>query len=221
MQQLSLYVDILRRRGWIIVLLGIITAAAAFGYSTFRERTSPVYRSTIRILVEPARPDFGQAQAARELLRTYAAWMDSSFRAAQVIDRLQLDMTPRGLLGNVTIASDASRSIIQVDVENGNGDVANDIAREWATLFVEWRNERNATVLRQDRINAEIIDDPTFSLHEPDTDINTIAGGIFGALVGLGIIFLLEFIESGIIRSTQDIDRFLSLPVIGAIPPEG
>ncbi|MCC6905553.1 MAG: lipopolysaccharide biosynthesis protein, partial [Anaerolineae bacterium] len=53
----------------------------------------------------------------------------------------------------------------------------------------------------------------------PNTKINTIAGGILGLLVGLAIVFVLEYLEAGIIRSPEDVDRFLSIPVLGAIPP--
>ncbi|HEC21470.1 MAG TPA: hypothetical protein ENI95_00975 [Chloroflexi bacterium] len=217
--QLQTYARILWRRGWIMLLLAVIMAAAAFGFSTIMEKRAPVYKSTIKILVQPARTDFGQAQAAKTLLRSYVAWMDSNYRAAEVIDRLQLDMTPEQLRSDVTIASDDSRLVIQLDVENSNGDVANDIAREWANLFVQWRNEQNQTVRREDRIDAFILDDPRYVLDSPKTTVNTIAGGMLGFLIGLGIVFVLEYMEAGVIRSPEDVERFLDLPVLSAIPP--
>jgi capsular polysaccharide biosynthesis protein len=119
----------------------------------------------------------------------------------------------------VTIASDNSRLVIQIDVENGNGDLANDIAREWANLFIQWRNERNQEVLREDRIDAYILDDPVYVLDSPKTLVNTAAGGILGFLIGLGIVFVLEYMEAGIIRAPEDVNRYLNVPVLGAIPP--
>lgn len=216
--QLQTYFRILRRRGWIMLLLAVITAVAAFGFSTIMEERAPIYKSTLKILVQPSRTDFGQAQAAKILLRSYVAWMDSNYRAADVIDLLQLDMTPEDLRGDVTIASDDSRLVIQIDVENPNGDVANDIARKWADLFIQWRNEENQKVRREDRIDALIIDDPRYALDSPKTKVNTAAGAILGFLIGLGIVFVLEYIEAGIIRSPDDVERFLETPVLGAIP---
>jgi capsular polysaccharide biosynthesis protein len=213
------YIRILRRRGWIMLLLAVLTAAAAFGFSQIRERRSPVYRSTITILVQPSRTDFGQAQAAKVLLRSYVAWMDSNYRAQDVIDTLQLDMTPEQLREDVTIASDDSRLTIQIDVDHEIGDVANDIARTWADVFIQWRNEENQRVLREDRIEAVIIDDPRYRLYQPNTKINTAAGGILGLLIGFGVVFALEYMESGIIRSPEDVSRALSTPVLGVIPP--
>jgi capsular polysaccharide biosynthesis protein len=217
--QLQTYMRILWRRGWIMLALAVITAVAAFAFSAIMEERAPVYKSTIRILVQPKRTDFGQAQAAKTLLRSYVTWMDSNYRAAEVIDLLQLDMTPEELRGDVTIASDDSRLVIQIDVEHGNGDVANDVARTWAGLFIAWRNQENADARREDRIEAEIVDDPRYVLDQPNTKINTAAGGILGFLVGMAIVFVLEYLESGVIRSGEDVDRFLTMPVLGAIPP--
>ncbi len=219
MQQIQQYLQIIIRRGWIVVLAAVLTAGSAYGFSRIQEQRNPVYKSTISLLIQPNRPDFGQAQAARQLLRSYVAWMQSNYRAQAVIDRLELDMVPEQLLGDVTIASDDSRLVIQIDVENSNGELANQIALEWANLFIEYRNQENNDVRREDRIDAVLIDDPRFSLDSPDTDINTIAGFILGALVGVAIVFVLEFLESGVIRSSQDIDKYLTMQVLGSIPP--
>jgi len=219
MQQLQQYIRIIIRRGWIVVLLAVITAGAAFGFSKIQEQRNPIYKSTVSLLIQPNRPDFGQAQAARQLLRSYVAWMQSNYRSQDVINRLELDMVPDELLGDVTIASDDSRLVIQIDVENGNGELANQIALEWANLFIEYRNQQNNDVRREDRIDAVLIDDPRYVLDKPDTDINTIAGGILGGLIGVAVVFVLEFLESGIIRSPEDVDRYLTMNVLGTIPP--
>jgi len=99
------YIRILRQRGWIIILTALLTAAAAFGFSKMQ---TPVYESSLRMLVQPARTDFGQSQAAKLLLRGYVQWIRSSYRAADVIDELQLDMEPRLLLADAEVASDDS-----------------------------------------------------------------------------------------------------------------
>ena len=219
--QLQTYIRILLKRGWIMIALAIGAAIAAFAFSTIQEQRAPVYKSTVKVLVQPSRTDFGQAQAARQLLRSYVAWLDSTYRAADVIDLQQLDMTPEQLLADTTIASDDSRLVIQIDVESPNGDVGNDIARSWAQLFIQWRDQENQKVRREDRIDAQIIDDPRYSLDSPKTTINTLVGAILGFLVGLGIVFVLEYLEAGILHSPEDVARFLELPILGSIPPGG
>lgn len=218
--QLQDYWVILRRRGWIMFLLATLVAISAYVFSQIMEERAPVYKSTVKILVQPARTDFGLVQSAKILLDSYVSWLNSNYRAQEVIDTLHLDMTPEELrAGDVTIASDAQRLVIQIDVKNPNGDLANDIARQWAALFIQWRDQENQKVRREDRIEAQIIDDPRYELDFPKTTVNTIAGAVLGLLVGLAIVFILEYAESGIIRSAEDVDRFLATPVLGGIPP--
>ena len=211
------YLRILRQRGWLIILMSVLTAAAAFGYSKIQPT---VYESSLRLLVQPARTDFGQAQAAKQLLRGYVQWINSSYRANDVINELQLDMTPQELLGDVTVASDDSSFVIQINVENSDPDLANDIARIWGNHFRQWRIDDNADNRREDWVDAEFIDDPIIVGVTPNTKINTLAGAVFGALLGLVVIFVLEWIESGVMRRTADVERYLEIPVIGTIPEQ-
>lgn len=213
--ELSDYFRILRQKGWLIILVAVLTAAAAFGFSKIQD---PIYESSLRLLVQPARTDFGQAQAAKQLLRGYVQWIRSSYRAAAVINQLQLDMTPPQLLSDVEVASDDSSFVIQLNVENSDPDLANDIARTWGNVFVQWRIDDNATQRKEDRVDVEFIDDPQASLSSPKTRINTVAGAVFGALVGTILVFGLEWLESGVVRRSEDVERYLEIPVIGSIP---
>jgi capsular polysaccharide biosynthesis protein len=212
---LSEYVRILYRRGWILLLLAVLTAVAAFVFSRLQ---TPVYKSTIYLLVQPSRSDFGLTQSAKALLRSYVAWLDTDRVSAQVIGELELDKEPSALRSDVTIASDDSRFVIQIDVENENGDLANDIALAWANRFLDYRNTENQKQRAEDRVYAIILDAPKFGQDRPNTAINTVAGAILGILLGGVIVFILEAIDAAIIRSSADIERQFKLPVLGAIP---
>ena len=215
--ELSDYLRILRQRGWLIILLALLTAAAAYGFSRMQ---TPVYESTLRLLVRPARTDFGQSQAARELLGNYEQWLRSSYRAQDVINELQLDMTANDLLSDVSVASDRLGLVVQLAVENTDPNLANDIARTWGNLLVQWQEEENSKNLQGDRITIEFQDDPQPGLDRPNTRINTAAGAVFGALLGVIVVFFLEWIESGVVRRTEDVERYLEIPVIGTIPTQ-
>lgn len=211
------YLRILRQRGWVILLLMVLTAAAAYGFSRMQ---TEVYKSTLNLLVRPSRTDFGQSQAAKELLKTYEVWLFSSYRAQAVIDQLQLDMTAQELLGDVEVASDNFSFMVSLAVENTDPDLANDIARTWGNLLIQWQTQENDKNRQEDRITIEFRDDPQVSLDRPNTRINAAAGAVFGALLGVVVIFLLEWIESGIMRRSEDVERYLDIPVIGAIPQD-
>lgn len=134
--ELADYIRILRHRWWVIPLMMMLTAAAAFGFSKIQ---TPVYESSLRLLVLPSRTDFGQAQAAKELLASYVQWLRSTYRAQGVINELQLDMTADELLADFNAASDNASYVIQITVENTDPNLANDIARTWGNLLIQWQ----------------------------------------------------------------------------------
>lgn len=212
---LSEYFRILRRRGWIIVLLAILTAASALVFSTVQ---NPVYRATVNVLVQPARTDFGLAQSAKLLLDSYVAFLDTDNSAAAIIQDLQLDMLPETLRADVSIAAEAQRFLITIAVDNENGDAANDIARKWAELLVQWRNDENQKQRREDRVTALLLDAPRYVLDHPRRGLNTAAGAVLGILLGGVLIFFLEYWDAGILRTRADVERQLNLAVLGAIP---
>ncbi len=209
------YLRILRRRGWIIILLTVLTATGAFAFSRLQ---TEIYESSVAILVQPARSDLGLTQSTQWLLRSYVSWMNTDTRAQEVIDLLSLDRMPGDLRSDVKIASDESRFVIQLTVENPDGDLANDIAQAWTDLFIQWRNAENAKQRKEDRVDAIQLDPPRYGLARPKWKINVLAGAILGALVGGAIVFVLEWIESGVVRRPEDIQRYLGLPLLGAIP---
>jgi capsular polysaccharide biosynthesis protein len=118
----------------------------------------------------------------------------------------------------MSVSSDDSRFIINVQIEDTNGDVANDIARVWGDLLILRQNDINAALRKEDRIFIEFIDDPVYGLDRPRVKINTAAGAVFGALLGVVVVFLLEWLESGVVRRSQDVEKYLDIPVIGSIP---
>ena len=211
------YLRLLRRRGWIILLMAALVAASALVFSRLQ---TPVYKSTIYLLVKTSRTDFGLTQSAKQLLRSYVAWLHTGKNAEIVINdpELQLDRTADSLKNDVTISSDDSRFIIQIDVKDPDPKTANKIAEKWAALFVQWRISENADARREDWVTAEVLDAPVISRYRPQTTVNTLAGAILGGLLGGVSIFVLEYIESSVIRSPQDIERVLGLSVLGAIP---
>lgn len=209
------YVRILLRRGWIVVLLALIAAGSAYFLS---KQQTPIYTATQKVLMQPTRADLGLTEASKTLLGNHVAYLDSEFRAQEVIDRLQLDMTAGQLKSNVTIASNPLNLTVQIDVRLSDGDLANDVAREWGNLLIEYRTEENQRAQRTDHINASLQDNPSYSLYSPRTLINTAAGGILGVLLGGVVIFILEYLESSVVRNRDDIESSLSIPVLAAIP---
>jgi capsular polysaccharide biosynthesis protein len=210
------YVDIVRRRGWIIILVAAITAASALGFSLVQPE---VYRSSVKIGIQ-GRTDFGAAQTVKMLLDSYVAFMYRRPVAQQVIEELDLYYTPDELKSNVTIASDSQDMTIQIDVDDHDGELANRIAKAWASELVEWRQQQNEEQLKPDRVFATILEEPTYRLLRPKKLINTAAGGIFGLLLGALTVVGLEWLNAGLIQSANELEQKTGLTVMGIIPPK-
>jgi capsular polysaccharide biosynthesis protein len=209
------YVYLLRRRGWILIVAAVLTAASAFVFSKLQ---TEVWKSTVILSITPSRPDLGLTESAKSFLRNYVLRIQSPLYAQKVIDELKLDRTAEDLLGQATIASDDSRFAIQIDFKSESKQEANSVTEAWAKAFVDWRTAENNKIRREDQVDAEVVSPPHLTLDSPKTTVNTLAGGILGLLLGGVIIFLLEYVESNVLRSPQDIERVLSLSVLGAIP---
>ena len=211
------YLRILRQRGWIIALAIVLTAASAFVFSKFQ---TPIYRSSIELVLQPARADFGLTQSAKWLMNSFTAPLWSKQTAQEVIERLDLMLTPEDLWSDVTFATDENRLVIQIDVDDYDGEQANRIANTWAQLFIEARDAQNARQNKEDRVFAQVIDPATtYRQIRPKTMINVAAGGIFGLVLGAVIVFVLEWLEAGVVRLPQDLEQETGLTVIGVIPP--
>ncbi|MBL7065128.1 MAG: hypothetical protein ISS49_13105 [Anaerolineae bacterium] len=213
--ELTDYVRILRKRWWIFVVAVALTAGSAYAFS---ELQPPRYESTAEIIIEPARPDWGLAQSAKMLLRTYMTVIDSNRKAQEVIDELQLPMKPEQLRSKAHFAAEGDRMVIKIEIEDYDGEQANRIARTWAQLLIEWRDSQNQRQRKEDRVYASLRDEPRYAQSWPRTKVVTAAGGVFGLVIAGVVIFFLEWLEAGIVRTPQDLERQLNLTVMGAIP---
>lgn len=210
------YFRILIRRGWILLLLALITGGSAYVFSRFQP---PVYAARQTVIIEPSRADFGLAEASRQLLEPLVVYLYSNERATEIINNLRLDMTSGQLLSMTRIASDQFRRSIVIEVESTDQRVAAQVARAWGEELDAYRDERNQTARREDRVEAILPDQPSVGQVAPRPALFGAAGAILGLLVAGLIIFILEYLESGIIRRREELERQMNLPVLAAIPP--
>jgi capsular polysaccharide biosynthesis protein len=213
--ELQDYLRIAQRRWWIVVVVALVAAASAFIFSRLQ---TPVYKSSIKLTIQPARTDFGQTQAAKQLLLSYISIIRTERNAAEVAKRLQLDYSPAYIFNQTRMADDAASYGVEIEVRDYDGETANRIAREWAQLLVEFRNRDNAKQRREDRVEAIMGDEPRYVQDYPRTSVNTAAGFVLGITVGALIVAFIEWRESALLRTPKEVERVLALPVIGTVP---
>jgi capsular polysaccharide biosynthesis protein len=207
---------IIRKRGWIIVLVMALTAASALLFSRLQR---PVYRSSIFLNVIPARLDWGLQQTIKGLMRNYAGQIKSRQTANEVIKRLQLDITPDDLVRKLTVSPIEADFLIQIDADDYDPLIARDVAQKTAEVFVEriklFMLDQNKT----DRVDVDIRDYALpGALHKPKWKVNTLAGAILGAILGGLIVFILQWLEADVIRTSDDAEHNTGVAVLAMIP---
>lgn len=213
------YIRIIRRRGWIVVLLAVLAAGAAY---VFSKTQVPIYEASVNLTVRPARADWGLSNTVGSLLRSLAGDITTHSFMRQVIDLEQLDTTTDDLLDGKTVfvKDEAADFTVSIVVRDPSEHVAVQLVNAIADLFVEQREQWNQVQDKRDRIDVAIRDHARYAgIYSPKTKINLLAGAVLGVLLGAVIVAVMEWLEAGVVRSTEDLDRF-DIPALGAIPAE-
>jgi capsular polysaccharide biosynthesis protein len=214
--ELMKYLRVLLRKWWVIALACVVTVTSAV---VFSEIQPPIYRSSAVLQVIPARYDYGLTLAAEQLLRQFANQIHTTSTAQQVIDELQLDITVDKLLAGVTVASIPEDFLIQIDADRPDPQEAKDVASAFARDFVAFHAAEMLDIDRQDRVQIRILEDAKYGwVHWPKTKTLALAGGVLGLLIGLLLAFGLEYLQSDVLRSTEDVERHVGVAVLGSIP---
>ncbi len=210
------YIRIIRKRGWIVVAAALLAAAAAFGISALQEE---MYRATVQVSTVPARPDWGLAGTAKDLMRNFSINIQTPEVAQKSIERAQLDQNPYDFLAHINVSPDSSTFMITIEARDRDAEVAKLMATTLAQEFVDERTAYYAQQDKQDRIEVKIVSLAIGAeKYQPTPLFNAIAGGVLGLLLGIAVVLVLLWMEAELMLTPDAVERALDLPVLGAIP---
>jgi capsular polysaccharide biosynthesis protein len=210
------YLDIIRGRGWIIILVAVLAAGGAFGVSKIQTK---VFRATARISAVPARPDWGLGNSAKDLLRNFVNNINTHDMANRVIGRAELDLNSYDLLAKITVSAEPDNFIIRIDAKDQDPEIAKRIVSTMADEFVVERRAYYETQDKNNRIEVKLVDSVIDApLYRPQPLVNTLAGAILGAVLGFLLVLLFEWMAGDILASPAHVERVLAIPVLGVVP---
>ena len=210
------YGGVVRRYGWIVIVAVLLAGLLSYGVSFFQVE---MYRATVHVSTVPARPDWGLGNSAKELMRNFVLNIKTFEVAEEVIARAQLDMHPSEFLRLTDVAPDASTFTIEIEARSRDKIGAKVMALTLADYFADERTAYYAQQDKRDRIEVKIVSRAIEAAqYQPQPLVNALAGGILGFLLGVGLILLLIWVESGFLRTPDSVERTLGLAVLGAIP---
>jgi capsular polysaccharide biosynthesis protein len=217
------FISIFIRRGWVIL---VFAAAAGLGAVVVSKMQEPAWRVSTRIAVTPARADLGLSQTIDRLLRNYGERLTTRRMAQATIDRLRLQdkdpsMTAEKLRKELRVSAQMGNYTLQLDVEDRDPNRARDVAVVIASEFVEQQRQQMADIDPRDRLNAAVMDTPTYARQiRPKTKTNALGGAILGMVVGAVVVVLWELMDTSL-KNSEQTEQALGLPVVGAIPAKG
>lgn len=209
---------IIKKRIWISVLIPIILGSAAAYLSYFV--MTPQYRSYTTLYVINKNMSgqlplqYNEIMTGSALVKDYRELVKSKLVTTAVIEELNLKgITASRLAGMIDVSLKNDTRIIQISVSDTNPKRAKDIANKIAEVF----KSKVVELMKAD--NVEIIDyaqEPK-GPYSPNHFNNIGIALIIGIILGIGIEFLLEYLDDRI-RTAEDVEKRLELTVLATIP---
>jgi capsular polysaccharide biosynthesis protein len=216
--QLADYITVLRRRWWVIML---VAAAAAVGAYVFSKLQTPVWRSEASYLVVPNRADQALSVLLQNSMDSYRVIALAPTQLEQISQQLKLDRDADWMLKYVRIQAqtDTRLMIVQADYpEAVDSGTAQRLADAVGSNMVALVSSLNQSIEGTDRINLRVNQPARPAIRwRPQTKINVLAGAVLGLILGLMLAFALEALDDSL-RSPADVERFVGLTTLGAIP---
>lgn len=206
----------IRKRFALIIVLAIVSTTISGVFTHFF--VVPIYQtSTQLVLVPRANTDSpltqGEIGVNLQMINTFNEVIISPMILDEVIEKLDLPMSAGSLRSMMSASNRSNAQVITLTVQNENPVLARDIADATAEVFkvevLENFNMDNVRILAHAQIPRTPI--------SPRPMINIAVGFMVGLMSGLFLVFLLEFLDKTI-KSEQEVEKLINLPVIGVIP---
>ena len=146
-----------------------------------------------------------------EVINTYNVIIKNPVILQDVVDKLDLTMTPEQLSTRLQVVNSDSSQVVTLIATDVNPERAAEIANTTIQIF----KEKLTQLLQVDKISVINEAKATSYPVSPNIEENVAIAIALGAIVGIGLVLLFEFLDTTI-RSKEDIER-LDIEVIGTI----
>lgn len=203
------------------MIAGITIAAIVIAAIISFYVITPMYQATTQILVnqqssQPQQVTTSEIQTNLQLINTYSEIIKSPAILDIVNAELDLELTASQLASKITVSNANNSQILAVSVQDENHAVATDIVNTIATVF----QKEITTLMNVDNVNilSPAMHSENPSPVSPNKVLNMAIAAVLGLMIGVGLAFLLEYLDTTI-KSEKDVEDLLELPVIGLVSP--
>ncbi len=208
---------VLWKRKFSIILVALVFAIAAFGYSAFLAKKE--YQSTSRIYVVSRQNQDNNAltnsdlQAGSYLVKDYREIILSQNVLSQAIEELKLDMTPAELSKKISVSVPTDTRILSITAKDGDpkeaARIANGLRNVAAEKIISVTKVSDVTTLDE----AEVPQSPS----SPNIRRNVLLGFIAGVGLMVVLLVVVEVLDDRVKRP-EDVEELMGLPLLGVVP---
>ncbi|AGF54973.1 capsular polysaccharide biosynthesis protein [Clostridium saccharoperbutylacetonicum] len=211
-------IKILKKRWKMIVSITIISTIFSVFMSFYM--ISPKYEASTKVFIgkensKDARYSDNDVNMYQKLLKTYVEVISTNNLVEKAIDKEGLDITSEEVLKGLTVAPRADTQILEIKYISEDRILAKDVVDSITDEFIESSTELipNGDVKIIDKV--KIPERPV----SPNKKMNIAIAFLLGLMISVGLSFLLDAMNNTL-KTKEELERILGLPVIGTIPNE-
>lgn len=204
----------LKKRWTIILAAGMIMAVLAGLFTRFL--MVPVYSSTSKLYIlstSTSLTSLTDIQIGTSLTKDFVQLVQSKPVADKVIANLNLDTNYQELLKHMTFTNPSDTRILVITCQDNNPILAKQIADEFAEVSRIHISEIMKTEAPTIAEYGTVAEFPV----SPSMKKNVAVGGLAGIVIACGI-FIVLFLMDDTVKTAEDIEKYLGLNTLTAIP---
>lgn len=212
-------IQLLKKR--IVLIISILILAVLSSGAISYYILTPMYEASTQILINQKESEKNQfntqdIETNLQLINTYSVIIRSPVILTKVIDNLNLDTTADLLSNKIFVNSEQNSQVVNVIVEDPELKIAVDIANMTAQVF----QEEIKTLMNIDNVSilSVAVNTKNTSPVAPNPILNIAIAAVVGLMIGVGLVLLQAYLDTTI-KTEQDIQEALGLPILGLVSP--
>lgn len=211
-------IKILKKRWRMIV--AITTIATIFSIIMSFFIISPKYEASTKVFIGKENSkditySNSDVQMYQRLLKTYAEVIETNDLVQKAIDKEGLKMTSKEVLKGLTVTPRVDTQILEIKYTNTDKALSKDIVDSITNEFIKSSTE---LIPNGDVKIIESVKTPINPI-SPNKEVNISIAFLIGLIISIILSFFIEAMNNTI-KTNDQLEQILALPVIGVIPNE-
>lgn len=204
----------LLRKIWVILAVAVLGGTIGGAYSCFL--LTPQYTSAAKIYVltkETTLTSLADLQIGTQLTQDYKTIITGRSVMEEVVAKLHLDMDYKTLAQKVSVDNPTDTRILSISATDPDAQLAKEIVDTTAKVASDYIGEIMEMTPPKLIEGGEVATEKT----SPSNGKNAMLGALLGAVLVCGYVTL-TVIMNDTIKTEEDVEKYLDLPVLAVVP---